>query len=251
MRGFISVFALMARSTLLRCVGIICAMTALESGFFFYMMERQSPAMGLEEILEHWFFYFTVELGFLIIAELLASPFSLKGSNCFYTLKRLPASRRQITVACSLYSLCILLSVIAVQTVLFFAFCQISEFRYQHSAGIHAVFLAFVRCPLIMSILPVFQPLVMLRNMLALACVSLTAGTGVTLQHKNWAPSALLLLLIFWLRETSYSLLFIGILGYAVFLAFLIFRLFRTTEEDDGFEEKNSFETVSGGENYA
>lgn len=251
MRSYSSVFALMARTTLLRCAGITCAMAALESGFFFCMMEKQSPAMGLEEILEHWFFYYIVNLGFFIITELVASPFSLKGSNCFYTLKRLPATRRQITAACSLYSLCILLSVIAIQTLLFFAFCQISEFRYQSSAGIHTAFLAFIRCPLIMSILPVFQPLSILRNILALTCISLTAGTSVTLQNKNWAVSALPVLLIFWLRETSYSLLFIGILGYTLCLVFLIFRLFRKTEEDDDFEEKNSVDTVPGGENYA
>lgn len=251
MRSYNSVFALMARTTLLRCAGITCAIAALESGFFFYMMKKQSPVMGLEKILEHWFFYFTVEVGFLIIAEILAVPFSLKGSNCFYTLKRLPATRRQITTACSLYSFCILLSVIAVQTVLFFVFCQISQFWYQNSTGIHTVFLTFVRCPLIMAILPVFQPLFILRNILALACVSLTAGTGVTLQHKNWAVSALLMLVIFWLRETSYSLLFIGILGYTLCLVYLIFRLFRKTEEDDDFEEKNSVDTVPGGENYA
>lgn len=170
MKKYFSVFALAVQQSFYKILGILGIMTIVEFGVFLTGKEWYDfEGMVRQSHLRIFFF-----LAFLLVTVcLILTNVEQGGSRERYLLKRLSMDERTIVVLWSIYGALVYLIFLAVQVAVVIGmgllFLRNAPANYQTG---QSIFIAFMSEPFLHSVLPVFEPVRMVRNL----CIALMLG---------------------------------------------------------------------------
>lgn len=170
MKKYFSVFALAVRQSFYKILGILAVMAIVEFGVFLTGKEWYDfEGMIRQSHLRIFFFLaFLLVTGCLILANM-----EQGGSKERYLLKRLSMDERAIVVLWSIYGVLVYLIFLVVQAavVIGMGLLFLRNAPADHQTG-QSIFIAFMSEPFLHSVLPVFEPVRMVRNL----CIALMLG---------------------------------------------------------------------------
>ncbi len=189
MKKHVSVFMLMARSTICRVLGLLALMAAVEGGLFWLALQRGSTYgdFSLELVIRNSRMIWVFGVGFVLLTVLLSRACrQISGS---YTALRLSVSRRWVFFWQSVYNVLCYVLFWAVQILI--ALALASLYTHQAPAGYvsgQTVFLAFYRSDFLHSLLPFEDVLFWVRNgIMALSLGVCAARRPCRAERGVWA----------------------------------------------------------------
>lgn len=171
MKRHLSIWMLMARSTIYKVLGLFLALTAVDGTLFALALRRGASEYGLEQVLTEWPFPIAFGACLLLLMVVLClngCEFSAKQG---YTLRRLRVSQRELFLWQAVHNVVCCFLLLAVQTLIVLALCWVYVARYPDMVNGQTVFLAFYRVPFLHSLLPLADAWRYVRN--AVLCVAL------------------------------------------------------------------------------
>lgn len=172
MRNFTSVFALIARLTLHKALLAIAAITAAESGMFFYRLQTMTEPSPLSSILNEIMSPLLPPMCVIFTITLINTYNGSKSSGYLYTLRRLRVSRRKLRLIHGLFNALCYILFIAAQILTAWIFCRIYMERLPFPNSQQTIFMAFHGSGFLSIIFPYGRPLQFLTNMLFLLLLS-------------------------------------------------------------------------------
>lgn len=179
MRNHLSVFMLMARSTICRVLGLLAVMAAAETGLFWFILRRGVTGDGfsLELLIGQSHIALVFGAVFLLITALLTSTGYESSGKQTYTLMRLSVSSRWVFFWQSVYNVVCYLLLWAAQVLTVMLICRlyVSHAPKEYVTG-QTVFLAFYRNDFLHSLLPFEEAVCWARNAAAAAALGICAA---------------------------------------------------------------------------
>ena len=248
MNKHLSVFKLLARSTILKILGILAVMVAAEVLLFTRQAEKMAGYAGgffLEDIFGESFFFVCLFVAYFAVGSVLCRTGSRPGSMQTYTLQRLGISEYAIMAWQSLWNLICFLLLWAVQ--LWTVYLLLQNFLAKHpDAGFtqHHIFLAFWRHDTLHALLPMEDILSWIKTVITVLTLSATTAYGSCVTRKTGKGSAICNVMLieayalFNIRDVS-GLIYTSII--IIFLLVLMFSMLRNKyelEPDESGEEE-------------
>ena len=245
-KKYLSVFALYARSSIFKILGVMLLTLIAEGFFFLRTIEKSLHMHNLGMIFDSSNIGLIFAVSFLLVTVLLCIPGCQFRSQTGYTLKRLSISEKEVFFCQSAYNFFIYVSFLAFQL----AFCYLFSLYYISVAPTDAVtnqtlFLTFYKNELLHSIMPLSDVALWLRNLFLIVFLALAASE---FSYKNRRRKFSVMTLI----SVAYPLFSfereIGDIGHSVFTALFMLIViaecitcvfFRNYEEE---EEAQSYE---------
>lgn len=188
MKKHLSVFMLMARSTIYKHLSLLVLMAAVEGGLFCWLLARGNAGggLGLETLIRQSRIIWVFGACFVLMTVLLAMTGSEGGSKLSYTLKRLSVSERWVFVWQSAYNTVCYLLLWAAQILIAVVLCRIYEANAaaEYVSG-QTVFLAFYRNNFLHALLPFEDAIFWVRNGIFAAALGLCAAWFPMAQRKG------------------------------------------------------------------
>lgn len=249
MNKHLSVFKLLARSTILKILAVLALMVAAEVLLFTRQAEKMSGYAGgffLEDLFAESFFFVCFLAAYWAAAIVLCQTGSRPGSKQTYTLQRLGISEYAIMAWQSLWNLICFLLLWAVQLWTVYLLLQNLLAKYP-DAGFtqNSIFLAFWRHDILHALLPTEDILSWIKIIITVLTLSVTTAYGSYVTRRTGKGSAICNVMIveaavlFDERGAS-GLVFAAIV--AVFVLVLMFCMLRNKYElepdEDGKEEE-------------
>lgn len=224
MKKHISVFMLMARSTIYKLLGLLILMAAVEGILFWLILSRGALEDGfsLELVIRQSRIIWVFGVCFLLMTLLLSLTGCEGKSRCGYTLRRLSVSERWVFVWQSVYNVLCYLLLWAVQILTVIALCRLYEAKAapEYVSG-QTVFLAFYRSGFLHSLLPFEETVFWVRNAVFAVTLGICAARFPLAQRKGKRFSEIIVLAfgVLWLFSWE-----IGAFGNCFFA--IVFALF-------------------------
>lgn len=241
MKKHMSVFMLMARSTIYRVLGLLAVLVVAEVGLFMLtfshgtVWDSVQGSVSLEGLIAQSRISWVFCAIFLFVTVLLmaSTGYETKGKYT-YTLMRLSVSRRWVFFWQSLYNMVCYLLLWAVQILTVVLLCRIYVDRAlaEHVTG-QTAFLAFYRSNFLHSLLPFEDVLFWMRNVFVAAGLSITTARYPSEKGKAGKPLSVLVAftVLFFVRELGdYANCIFLITAASVCILFEIYRVFREEE---------------------
>ena len=196
----LSLFKLLARSSILKVLAVLVLMVAAEVILFIRQAEKLAGQAGgffLEDLFAESFFFVAFLAAFFAIAMLLYRTGSRPGSRQVYTLQRLGISQYAIIAWQSLWNLLCFLLLWAVQLWTVYLLLQNLLAKYP-DAGFtqHSIFLVFWRHPTLHGLLPMADILVWIKNIVLLLAVSITTAYGSFIAYRTGKGSGIFIFML-------------------------------------------------------
>ena len=182
MNKHLSVFKLLARSTILKILAVLAIMVAAEVLLFTRQAEKLAGQAGgyyLENLFAESHLFLVFLAAYLAIAIILYRSGGRPGTSQYYTLQRLEIPGYAVLLWQSLWNLLCLLLLWTVQLWTVYLLLQHHLTKYP-DAGFtqHHIFLAFWRHPVLHGILPLEDTLTWAKNFLLAAAFSMVAANA-------------------------------------------------------------------------
>lgn len=164
MKRHLSIWMLMARSTICKVLGLLLALAAADGVLFALTLRQDTSILGLEQVLaeSHLSIVFGVCMVLLMAVLCLnGCEFSAKQG---YTLRRLRVSQREIFPWQAAHNAVCCFWLLAVQTLIVLALCRVYAAQDPDMVNSQTVFLAFYRVPFLHSLLPLADGWRYVRN---------------------------------------------------------------------------------------
>ncbi len=184
MKQHLSVFMLMARSTLYKLLVLfVLTITGQCALFSFTLRQAQAQAETpfdlpfLEAAIQQSRLPWVFALAFVLSVLILARTGCDSASKQSYTLRRLSVSERSVFLWQSAYNLIALFALWALEVITLYALCRfyVGWINPSFVSG-QTIFLAFYRHNFLHSILPLSEGIRWLRNLLLLAALALSCA---------------------------------------------------------------------------
>lgn len=179
MKKHLSVFMLMARSTVYRVLCLLAAMVAAETGLFWFTLSRgvTGDSFSLELLIGKSRVALVFGAVFLLLTALLTSTGYDANGRQTYTLMRLSVSSRWVFFWQGVYNVICYLLLWAVQVLTVMLICRlyVSHAPEGYATG-QTVFLAFYRNDFLHSLLPFDETVFWVRNAVAVIALGICAA---------------------------------------------------------------------------
>lgn len=158
MRQHVSVLMLFARSSIYKVAALLAAMTAVECGLFYYLLQSKAEeiaagAVALESMF--WWHYVAFMLSTILLAVVLMQVADGAGSKVRYTLHRLSIPERQVVLWNGLYNFGCVLLLWMVQAVVALGLCVwYTQAAPEEFVNHQTVALAFSRSTFLHRLIP-------------------------------------------------------------------------------------------------
>lgn len=243
MKKHLSVFMLMARSTIYKVIGLFVVMAAVGWSLVYFRLKQGATgdSFNLELVIEESRISLVFAIAFVLITILLSRTGCEFSSKLGYTLKRLSISERWIFFWQSLYNMMCYLMFWMVQVLVVFWFCSLYvKMAPEGYVTNQTIFLAFYRSDFLHSLLPMENVIFWVKNIIAVIAMGICSAYLPIAQRRGGKKVEVVL----WISTTA--VFFVGELGeylnpvMAIISALIgigavIFRLFE--KEDEGYEE--------------
>ena len=157
MKKHLSVFMLMAQSTIYKIIGVFIVMAAAEWSLFYARLKQGATGdrFNLELVVEESHILWGFAIAFVLITILLCQTGCGFSSKVGYTIKRLSISEKMVFFWQSLYNVICFCLFWMVQILLVFGFCNLYvKMAPEGYVTNQTVFLAFYRSDFLHSLLP-------------------------------------------------------------------------------------------------
>lgn len=202
MKKHISVFMLMARSSVYGLLGVLIAMAAAEGALFYFALNKTladeragSVLSGLERVLSESGIIWGFGAFFLLFMALLCATGCEFGSRQGYTLGRLSISERSIFAWQAVYNCVCLFVLWAAQLGIVLALIGLYDARVSPEAfSGQSAFLAFYRNSFLHSLLPLEEGSRYIRNIVLIFGLGISAAVFPFKQRRGkwgWEAAAL------------------------------------------------------------
>lgn len=155
MKQYFSIFALSARSTLFKLIGIIALMGMAEITMFYMAIKENSYGMLLEDLMDDSLVVIPFAIGFILYYITLAQNFNGKhATKAAMTTARLGIKESGVCWTMAVYNMSMLIVFLAAQLAIVLILCKM--YLDSHLAGDyqHTVFIAFYRNGMMHGLLP-------------------------------------------------------------------------------------------------
>ncbi len=196
MKRHLSIWMLMARSTICKVLGLLLALAAADGALFALTLRQGTSILGLEQVLTEWPFPIAFGACLLLLTAVLClngCEFSAKQG---YTLRRLRVSQREIFLWQAVHNAVCYFLLLAVQTLIVLALCRVYVARYPDMVNGQTVFLAFYRVPFLHSLLPLADVWRYVRNAVLCAALGVCAAAVPVQQRQGNRGFAVVILTI-------------------------------------------------------
>jgi len=200
MKKHVSVFMLMARSTIYKIIGLFTFTFALECFLFLRTMKQGTfgGSYGLEIIIEKSYLVWILAVSFLLLTVFLCLTGYETSSKSGYTLMRLSITERQILLWQSIYNILCYITFWMLHILTLFLLCQI---YMQNALPEHitsqTVFLAFYRSDLLHALLPFDDIWGWVRNILLVIALGICSARFPYASRKGEKRFSIILLVCF------------------------------------------------------
>ena len=195
MNKHLSVFKLLARSTIWKVLAVLLLMTVTESLLFFRQEGKLAGQAGgyyLESLFYGSYIFLVFLAAYVAISAILYGTGSRPGSRQDYTLQRLGVSGYAIIAWQSLWNLICFLLLWTVQLLTVYLLLQNHLAKYPYAGFTqHHIFLAFWRHDVLHGLLPTADTLVWLKDLILLLAVSMITDYGSYVARRAGKGSAL------------------------------------------------------------
>lgn len=204
MKKYLSVFGLFAKSSILKILLVIIAMTAAQCFIFTSEFGENLVAYNIklsfphiETLIERSRIDWICGLVFVIISVLLCLPGTSFSSKTGYTLDRLSVSPRAVFFCQAVYNLFVYFILWVAQVAVCFGLClYYAQNAPEELVGNQSIFLAFYRNSFLHALLPLSDIAVWIRNgFLIIALAIATAEYPFKQRHKKLGFSAIAMVL--------------------------------------------------------
>lgn len=185
MKRHLSIWMLMARSTICKVLGLLLALAAADGVLFALTLRKDTSILGLEQVLaeSHLSIVFGVCMVLLMAVLCLnGCEFSAKQG---YTLRRLRVSQREIFLWQAAHNAVCCFWLLAVQTLIVLALCRVYAAQDPDMVNSQTVFLAFYRVPFLHSLLPLADGWRYVRNAVLCAALGVCAAAFPVQQRQG------------------------------------------------------------------
>lgn len=179
MKKHISVFRLMARSTIYKLLALFGLMGVVEWSLFYARLKQSATGdrFHLELVIEESHISLVFGIAFILVTILLTSTGHETSTKLGYTLKRLSISERWVCFWQIIYNIICYSIFWCVQILIVFLFCKM----YEQMAPVEyvtnqTVFLAFYRSDFLHSLLPMENAFFWTRNIVMLLALSICSA---------------------------------------------------------------------------
>lgn len=196
MKRHLSIWMLMARSTIYQVLGLFLALAAADGALFALALRQGASALGLEQVLTESHLPAVFGAGLVLLTVVLClngCEFSAKQG---YTLRRLRVSQREIFLWQAVHNAMCYFLLLAVQTGIVLALCRIYVARDPDMVNGQTVFLAFYRLPFLHSLLPLADVWRYVRNAVLCAALGVCAAAFPAQQRQGNRGIAVVILTI-------------------------------------------------------
>lgn len=243
LKKHLSVFMLMARSSIYKVIGLFVLMAAAEWSLFYARLRQGATgdSFNLELVFDESHLMWVFGIGFLLITILLSRTGCEFSSKVGYTLKRLSVSERFVFFWQSLYNILCYLMFWMVQILIVFGLCSLYvKMAPEGYVTNQTVFLAFYRNDFLHSLLPMEDAGFWMKNIMIVIAMGICSARFPMAQRKGSKLSEIIPLtcvtLAFFIGELGEYLslaITIGVCFICVILA--VVHVFE--KEGDEFEE--------------
>ncbi len=180
MKQLISFTQIASNYIFYKLLGLLFLMSAIEAALFLWRLKESTYLFPLDQSTIYQSAHLTLIFGLFLILVLLLITLQgveISGSHFHYTMMRLPHSERVLSLAWSVYYFLCLLLLFLTQIGLNFIF-SLLYVKHMDAVYVNAQTLLIntYRIPLLHSLLPLSDPFGLIRNLLLLLALSLTAA---------------------------------------------------------------------------
>lgn len=196
MKRHLSIWMLMARSTICKVLGLLLALAAADGALFALTLRQGTSILGLEQVLteSHLSIVFGVCMVLLMAVLCLnGCEFSAKQG---YTLRRLRVSQRELFLWQAAHNAVCCFLLWAVQTLIVLALCRVYAAQDPDMVNSQTVFLAFYRVPFLHSLLPLADGWRYVRNAVLCAALGVCAAAFPVQQRQGNRGFAVVILTV-------------------------------------------------------
>lgn len=241
MKQYFSVFALSARSTLARLIGVIILMGIVQVGMFYFAMRNESYGILLEDLMQDSFVHYAFVAGFAVYMTILMNMWGGKHpTKAAMTTSRLGIKEAGVCWTMALYNMCMLIVFLAAQLGIVLILCQM--YMQSDLAGDyqHTVFIAFYRNGLMHGLLPLEDYWTYVENIIFIISLGICASCTAKKQRRGknditGAMASAFVALSFYSRADYYNSFTYGliVIPFAAYAAYYISKGGALDEDED------------------
>ena len=186
MKQYFSVFALSARSTLFKLIGIIILMGIVQIGMFYFAMRNESYGILLENLMQDSFVHYAFVAGFAAYMSILMNMFGGKHpTRAAMTTSRLGIKESGVCWTMAVYNMCMLVVFLAAELAIILILCKM--YLSSHLAGVyqHTVFIAFYRNGLMHGLLQMEDYWTYVENFIFIVSLGICASCTAKKQRRG------------------------------------------------------------------
>ena len=200
MKKHLSVLMLIAKSSLYKFAALLLAMSAAETGVFYFLMKRDIGRLleygamdsaeyclpGLENMVVKSRMVWIFAVVFVLLAAVLCLGFCHFGSRQEYTLRRLSISEKAVFAWQALYNCFCFFILWAVQTMLAYGLCRLYvHLTEEPGQSGQIIFIAFYRSGFLHSLVPLAEGSAWVRNTLMVVGMGVCSAYFPYLQRRG------------------------------------------------------------------
>lgn len=241
MKQYFSIFALSARATLAKLIGIIILMGVIEVGMFYNAIRQNSYGILLENLMEDSLVIIPFGIGFVLYYVILINSFNGKhASKAAMTTTRLGIKESGVCWTMAVYNMCMLIVFLAAQLGIVLIMCQMylrSDLAGDYQ---HTVFIAFYRNGMMHGLLPLEDYWTYVENIIYIVSLGICASYAARQERhgKRDILTALAagIVALFFCRRVDYYGSFnlsLAVIFYAIHAAYQISKGGALDEDED------------------
>lgn len=237
MKRYLSVFALLANTTLYKIFAVLIAMVFAECAWFYWQLQlptEELPLSGFERIMgDTKGFHIIFAIAFaLIYGLLLRTAADFHSSSQTYTMSRLSVSRKKISLLAFLYTGGCLILIWAVQISLYILFSFIYTELNKENPYSAVLFLASYYDTFFHGLFPHGSPEIHFRNALLMAGIATQMGANAGNRTlKGFNVAAAIITALYFLTITVRNILFLSYLSGPALILMFATSCFKADEE--------------------
>ncbi|MBR5315582.1 MAG: hypothetical protein IKU44_02220 [Firmicutes bacterium] len=241
MKQYFSIFALSARSTLFKLLGIIALMGAAEIAMFYFAMEKESYGILLEELMQQSKVQLAFGVGFILYYVVLIGGFSGKHpSKSAMTTSRLGIKESSVSWVIAIYNMCTLIIFLAAQLGIVLILCKMYLSSDLAGDYQHTLFIAFYRNGMMHGLLPLEDYGAYVENIIYILSLGICGSCTSLKQRKGKSDvsavlAAIIVALSFCGRANYFTIFGYGmiVIFFASYGAYYISKGGATDEDED------------------
>ncbi|MEA5012087.1 MAG: hypothetical protein VB100_10260 [Angelakisella sp.] len=192
MKKYLSVFELMARSTIYRILILLVAMAAVEGALFWFAVQKN---YWLEETFNQSRVSWAYAAFFVLLTATIAMTGCEHGAKTGYTLRRLQISEMSVFLCQATYNIfCYFIFWTSQVFIVYGLFHFYTATADASSLGAQSLFLAFYRNDFLHSLLPLDEVSRYVRNGILILCLGITSAYFPVCQRAGKAGKELIVL---------------------------------------------------------